>query len=315
MTSLPLLRLHLAEDLVGVLLFELAEQVGGRAGIHLLDDVGGAVGIERFDDRHLDVGIDLFERLGGDLLVDRLEHRFALGRREILDDVGDVGRVQLRQALVGDLQLDAPRRIGLEQIDELPRDHPRRNPLEQRAQRERRDDALRQAPDRAAGADVDGDDVDREMAVDRRRLELDVVDADHLAAVDVDDLLVEQVALEEQQAVGRGEAFPLRRIGGGADGGAGRANRVRGEHALARRGLDDQECDAGRVILRCDRDFAHPSAHGAGGVAHGSAEQFGQGDDRHVSPSGGIAIRSIVARRLQPSVSECEPSNCAPAAI
>jgi hypothetical protein len=33
------------------------------------------------------------------------------------------------------------------------------------------------------------------------------------------------------------------------------------------------------MILRRDGDFAHPSAHGAGSVAHGSAEQFGQGDD------------------------------------
>ena len=78
---------------------QLAEQVGGRVRIHLLDDVGGAVAVERLDDRHLDVGIDLLERLGGDFLVDRLEHRFALGRRQVLDDVGDVGRVQLREAL------------------------------------------------------------------------------------------------------------------------------------------------------------------------------------------------------------------------
>ena len=49
--------------------------------------------------------------------------------------------------------------------------------------------------------------------------------------------------------------------------------------ALTARRLDDQECDAGRMILRRDRDFTHPSADGAGGVAHGSAEQFGQCDD------------------------------------
>ena len=130
---------------------------------------------------------------------------FALGRREVLDDVGDVGRVQLRQTFVGDLQLDAAGRVGFEQIDVLPRDHPRRNPLEQRPQRERRHDALRQAADGAAGADVHRDDADQEVAVDRRRFELDVVDADDLAAVDVDDLLIEQVALEQQHAVGRRE--------------------------------------------------------------------------------------------------------------
>jgi hypothetical protein len=35
------------------------------------------------------------------------------------------------------------------------------------------------------------------------------------------------------------------------------------------------------MVLRRDGDLAHPSAHGAGGVAHGGAEQFRQGDDRH----------------------------------
>ena len=124
----------------------------------------------------------------------------------------------LRQPFVGDLQLDAARRIGLEQIDELPRDHARRNPLEQRAQRERRDDALREPPDGAAGADVHGDDVQQQVAVDRRRVELDVVDAHDLAAVDVDDLLIEEIALEEEQAVGRREALPGAAVGGRAHG-------------------------------------------------------------------------------------------------
>ena len=72
----------------------------------------------------------------------RLEHRLALGRRQVFDDVGDVGRVQLREPFVGDLQLDPPRRVGLDEIDELPRDHPRRDLVEQGAQGERGDDAL-----------------------------------------------------------------------------------------------------------------------------------------------------------------------------
>ena len=121
--------------------------------------------------------------------------------------------------------------------------------------------------------------LDQEVAVDRRRLELDVVDADDLAAVDVDDLLVEQIALEQQQAVGGREALPVRGLGCRADGRAGRGDGVGREHALAAGGLDDQERDAGRMVLRRDRDLAHPSADGAGGVAHGGAEQFGQSDD------------------------------------
>ena len=47
----------------------------------------------------------------------------------------------------------------------------------------------------------------------------------------------------------------------------------------ARGGLDDQEGDAGWMILRRDGDFAHASPHGAGGIAHGGAEEFGQGDE------------------------------------
>jgi hypothetical protein len=35
------------------------------------------------------------------------------------------------------------------------------------------------------------------------------------------------------------------------------------------------------MVLRRDRDLAYSSAHGAGGVAHGCAEQLGKGDERH----------------------------------
>ena len=40
-------------------------------------------------------------------------------------------------------------------------------------------------------------------------VELDVVDAHDLAAVDVDDLLIEEIALQEQHAVRRDVALPL----------------------------------------------------------------------------------------------------------
>ena len=96
------------------------------------------------------------------------------------------------------------------------RPYPRRNPVEEGAQREVRDDALGEPADGAARADVDGDDVQREVAVDGRRIDLDVVDAHDLAAVDVDDLLVEEVALEEEHAVGRRVGLPRRGIRVGA---------------------------------------------------------------------------------------------------
>ena len=158
------------------------------------------------------------------------------------------------------LSLTRRARIGLEQVDVGPRDHPRRDFLEERAKRERRHDALRQTADGAARADVHGDDRERDVAVDGRRIELDVVDADDFAAVDVDDLLVEEVALEKQHAVGGSRALPRGRIGFRADRGAALLDRRRREHTLAVSGFDDQVCDAGGVFLRSDGDFAHTSA-------------------------------------------------------
>jgi hypothetical protein len=205
----------------------------------------------------------------------------SFGRRQVLDDVGDVRRMELGEALVGDLQLDAPCRVGLEQIDELPRDHARRDLLEQCPQRERRDQPFRQPADRTTRPDVHRDDVQQQVAVDRRRLELDVVDADHLAAVDVDDLLVEEVALQQQHAVGRRKAVPVARLGHRPHRRAGALDLVVRQHPLAFSGLDDQERNAGWMILRGDGDLAHAAAHHARGVANGGSEQLGQRDDRH----------------------------------
>jgi hypothetical protein len=45
------------------------------------------------------------------------------------------------------------------------------------------------------------------VAVDGRGVELDVVDADDLPPVDVDDLLIQQIALEEDGTPSEGEYF------------------------------------------------------------------------------------------------------------
>ena len=197
----------------------------------------------------------------------------------------------LRQPFVGDLQLDAPRRVGLEQIDELPRDDARRNLLEQRAQRERRHDALAEAADRAAGADVHRDDVQHHVAVERRRVELDVVDADDLPAVDVDDLLVEEVALEQQHAVRRRVALPLRPR-------RSPARTVAPARLQRRLGGSTRSPSAVRTIRNATRvgwscgatATSRTRPDGAAGIAHGGAEQFRQGDDGHGRRSPGKAI-------------------------
>ena len=90
----------------------------------------GSISARRSDARSLgqvvdDVGLQLVlefgDRVGGLLVVEVVEDPRALRRRELLEDVGDVGRVQLVQALVGDRQLDL-REVAVEQVHVVPRD-------------------------------------------------------------------------------------------------------------------------------------------------------------------------------------------------
>ena len=107
----------MASDLI---LGQFGEQVGSGAGIHLLDDVGDAFFVELFKQRFLQLGLDFFESLGGHFFVERGEDGLALGGRQIFKNVGQFGGVNVGQPLVLDAQLDAPRRIGLNDVDKLP---------------------------------------------------------------------------------------------------------------------------------------------------------------------------------------------------
>ena len=124
------LGLHLYEDLFGMILRKIGEQVGGGIGVHFLDDIGRAFGIERFDDRFLNFGIDFFQGFRGDIFVEGAEDGLPLVGGEVFDDVGDVGRVELGEALVGNFQLDPAGRIGFDEIDKSPGDGAERNPLQ-----------------------------------------------------------------------------------------------------------------------------------------------------------------------------------------
>ena len=92
---LPLLRLHLFQDFFRRFLRQVAQEVGGGIGVHLFHDVGGLVGIDGAHELDLHLGIDLFQRLGGHFFRQRLEDGFALGRRQLFQNVGNIGRMQL----------------------------------------------------------------------------------------------------------------------------------------------------------------------------------------------------------------------------
>ena len=82
----------------------------------------------RLDERLLHLGLDLFQRLGGDLLVQRDEESLAFGWGQLLEDVGDVGRVHLREAVLLDLEADAAGGVAVDQIDEVPWNDARAEP-------------------------------------------------------------------------------------------------------------------------------------------------------------------------------------------
>ena len=210
-----LLRLHLGQDFLRVIGMHVAEHIGSGIGIHLLHDVGGAVGVERTENRNLHLGVDLFQRLGGDFFVERLEDGFALGRSKVFDDVSNVGRVQFRQAVERNLQLDPARRIGLDKINEFPRDHPRRNFGQSSLQRRGGNHAFQQPADGAARAHIHRAKLENDVLVANLLVDVDVVDPHDFAAVNVDDLLVEQVALQQEHAFAAAVRRPLR--GGGGD--------------------------------------------------------------------------------------------------
>src|SRR5258708_22516953 len=107
------------------------------------------------------------------------------------------------EQLPGDVQPKEALRIGLQDVAEFPADGVGRDGALQLANQLRRDDAADQAPEDAAESDVDLQHVKNVAVLRTEALERDVIDADHLAAVGVDDLLVEQVARSEERRVGK----------------------------------------------------------------------------------------------------------------
>jgi hypothetical protein len=112
-------------------------------------------------------------------------------------------------------------------------------------------------------------------------IKIDVVHAHNLAAVDVNHLLIEQIAAEQQQsfgAVGRG---PFRSRSGGPNAAIDGGNSSQGQHAVSRRRFDDQQRNPGAVLLRGKGNLAHSTTGSARGVIDGRAQQFAQGHGGH----------------------------------
>ena len=106
--------------------------------------------------------------------------------------------MEFRQTLVRNLEFYPSGGIGFDQIHKIPRDQARWNFLQQRVQRDHRNYALEQAPDRTASAHVDRRHLQLDMTIGGLRKKVDVIHPDDLAAVHVDDLLIEKVTFEQE---------------------------------------------------------------------------------------------------------------------
>ena len=218
-----------AEQLLAGAVRQVGDEVRGVVGRHLLEDVGGAFGGEALEHLDLGLGLHLLDRVGDRLVVEGGQDAGPVAWRELVDDRGKVGRVELGQARVRDAQPDRGD-ARLDRVDVLPVDV---------ALRRRQPQVARQDPvgalDPEPAQQPGRPDVDRhqvELPVDV--VEPQVVDAHDLAPVDIDDLLVEQVGAQPDLIRALGEA-------GDVD---------RGPRQPRARPSNRATCDQGRKIRR-----------------------------------------------------------------
>src|SRR6185312_13707493 len=176
------------EDALAAVLLELADHVDGVVGSHAGEDLGDLLVAAILEELALVLVVELLEDVGLELPVvvaDGLDDLLALLSGGGLDEVGDLGGVELGELRVGHAQADG-RDVADERLDA--------RPVEELAGRDVGAERLgQQAPQAAAGAGVDADDPPG--AADEG--ELDLVGANEARALDVDQLTVEQVALEQ----------------------------------------------------------------------------------------------------------------------
>ena len=276
---------HEAQELLGAVVVELAHELGGVVRVHLGQHARGVgVGHAAHDlGGHL-VVVELGHGLGRLVVVELGKHLAAQARVELLDDVGDVGRVQVVERLVRDRQLHVGE-VAVNEVHVVPRDDLLGNLVAE---------GVGQAKHQLLEGGREGaqDAADAHLGAEQAQLrragvgELEVVHAHDAHAARVDDLLVEQVATDED-LVGLqvGEAD----VGGGD----GEANLVviervdvlaPADHERGLAGpLERERRDAGEDLARGDAEVVHHADLLAVGVEDGVSQHLGQVD--HCAPS------------------------------
>ena len=188
---------HFVEDVFAGFVFQFGECVGGFIGRHLLYDVGGYVRFERFEDTGLRAGVQFRQGIGGDFAIHGFEDGFAFGVTKLFDDLRQIGGVHALQLVVRDVEAQAALGVGFDDAAEIPRDGVGADGALHAADDAAGDEALEDAAHDAADADIDFEDGE----VTAAHFKSDIVDADDFAAVDIDDLLIQQVAADAEHVL------------------------------------------------------------------------------------------------------------------
>ena len=213
---------------------------------------------------------------------------------QLFDDVGQIGGMQLPQLVVRNAEPQAALRIGLDDIAKFPADRIGRDGLLQAANPARRHYALDQAAEDAAYADVhfqDGHDVAPAVVAD---LERNVIDTDDFAPVHVDDLLIQQIALDAQHVlvgmIGRevlvGEVNAVERNGG---------NLVEADAQPGPAAAHQEAVDAGGMNQGNERGIANPADAAVLQVIDRQAHQLGI--EEKVSAIENVRAQNVSAER------------------
>jgi hypothetical protein len=189
---------HFFEEFLGGFLGQVGEEVGGSVGSHLLDDVGGFLGVEFFDDLRGEALVEFGENGGGSFLVEGGDDALTLGGGELFHHLGEVGGVEVLEFLVGDAELNAAERVGLDEVDEFPANGALGKLAVELTEKSGRSNALQEAADRAREANIDLSDAKFDIAVGALFGKINVVDTDDLAASSVNDLLIEEIFLHSE---------------------------------------------------------------------------------------------------------------------
>ncbi len=268
---------HFVEKFFGGFLGKIGEEVGSGVGSHFLDDVGGFFGIESFDDLRGEALVEFGKDSGSGFFVKGCDDSLALGGGEFFHHFSKVGRMQVLKLFVSDTELDATKRVGLDEIHEFPADGALREPGLESTNHAGRSQALKKAADGAGKADVDLSDAKFDMIVGAEFGEVDVIDAHDFAACSIDDLLIEEILLDGEPAFVRQVGVEGALVDGEIDAARGNLGDliVTGNEGLKASARDKEMRDAIGLVGRFDKEFADAANEIGLGVVGGGTHEFG----------------------------------------